>query len=104
MENRFDPWTFVVANVIGALLVWLMVFGFFGAIAAIVAPPRRRLRFFLLTLFFLGPLGIGFASIAPPVLPKVKDAWQYECERCGAWQNVPYDATSADCWRCGDEI
>jgi hypothetical protein len=34
--------------------LWILVFGVFGAIAAIVAPPRRRLRFFLLTLVFLG--------------------------------------------------
>jgi hypothetical protein len=55
MESHFDPWAFIVGNLFIAVLVWFVAFGFFAIIAAWVAPPARRLRRFLLTLFFLGP-------------------------------------------------
>jgi hypothetical protein len=96
---------FFLGNVVIALLVWILVFGFLGAIAAIVAPPRRRLRFFVLTFCFLGPLGIGFAAVAPPVpLPKVDESWEFQCDRCSAWQNVGWGEKTAECWRCTDMI
>ncbi|KUI41812.1 hypothetical protein AU198_11650 [Mycobacterium sp. GA-1199] len=44
-----------------AILLWWI---FIGAVAAFVAPEDRRLTFFLITIFFLGPLGIGFAAVA----------------------------------------
>jgi bacteriorhodopsin len=39
--------------VVVLLLVWLVSAG----VAAVVSPPRRGLEFFLITFFFLGPLG-----------------------------------------------
>ena len=44
------------------LIAWLIVAG----VAAWVAPEGRRLTFFLITLFFLGPIGIAAAAIAQP--------------------------------------
>jgi hypothetical protein len=86
------------------VVVILVVLLGIAAIAAVVAPPRRRLRFFLITLFCLGPLGIGFAAIAPRGVPRLSDAWEFQCDRCGAFQNVPYDTKTADCWRCDDNL
>ncbi len=37
-----------------------------GVVAAVVAPWDRRMTFFLITLFFLGPIGIAAAAIAQP--------------------------------------
>jgi hypothetical protein len=104
MDSRFDPWAFVAGNLLLALVLWFLIFGFFGFIAMTVAPPSHRLRWFLLTLFFLGPLGIGFAAIAPVETPAVKGTWQFRCERCGTLQNVPHDTKTADCWRCDENL
>ena len=86
------------------LFLWVVVYGICGAVAAFVSPPPDRLRWFLLTFFFLGPLGVGFAAVAPAYLRKRSDAWQYACERCGEFQNVSHGTKSADCWRCGDRL
>ena len=86
------------------LLLWIVVFGICGAVAAFVGPPPDRIRWFVLTVFFLGPVGVGFAAVAPAHLRKQSDAWQYACERCGEFQNVAHGTKSADCWRCGDRL
>jgi len=44
---------------------WLIV----GIVAAVVAPKDRQGTFLLITLFFLGPLGIAAAAIAQPRVP-----------------------------------
>ncbi len=45
-----------------AVAVWIVI----ALVAAAVAPDDRRITFFLITLFFLGPIGIAAASIAQP--------------------------------------
>jgi hypothetical protein len=91
--------TWLVYLVVGLFILFVM-----PTVAAIVAPPRRRLRFFVITIFFLGPFGIGFAAIAPRGVPKLSDAWEFQCDRCGAFQNVPHSTKTADCWRCDDNL
>lgn len=49
------------------MVVWLLLF---PLVAAWVAPDGRKLTFFWITLFFLGPLGIAAAAIAQPRPPK----------------------------------
>ena len=49
------------------LVAWLIVAG----VAALVAPDDRKGTFFLITLFFLGPLGIAAAAIAQPRPPRL---------------------------------
>ena len=48
------------------LFLWLIV----ALVAAAVAPIGRRLQFFIITLFFLGPLGIAAAAVAQPRPPR----------------------------------
>jgi hypothetical protein len=55
----------------------LLFFGCCGGVAALVAPQGRRVTFFLLSLFFLGPFGVGFASVAPPRPLKIEDAMAF---------------------------
>jgi hypothetical protein len=95
------------ASLVGLMFfvfLYLLVFGLFAGVAALVAPYERRLTFFLITFFFLGPLGIGFASVATTRPPRVSDTWTYRCERCGAAQNIEQGEVSADCYRCGDTL
>lgn len=98
---------FLVGNLVVALIVWFVVWGICAAIAANVAPQGRELRFFLLTFFILGPLGVGFAAIAPPApsppLPQVEGMVEFQCDRCGALQNVDESAKTVECWQCGEE-
>lgn len=68
-DRDSDVMAFLLGNVILAVLLWVMFFGFFAAIAALVAPPGRRTVFFVLTFFF-GPLGMALAVIASPRDPK----------------------------------
>ena len=85
-KNGFDAADFMVGNIVFLLVLGLVIYGICGGVAAVVAPERRRLRFFLLTLFFLGPLGVGFAAIAPPGVPALSDHWEFQCDCCGAFQ------------------
>jgi hypothetical protein len=64
MKNQFDPAAFLFENPLALLFFWLLFFEFYGGVAAIIAPQGRRRTFLLLT-FFLGPFGVGFASVAP---------------------------------------
>lgn len=60
-DNIGIAWLFGIP--FGVLLIaWLIVAG----VAALVAPDDRKGTFFLITLFFLGPLGIAAAAIAQP--------------------------------------
>jgi hypothetical protein len=100
-NNQFDPAAFLFANLIALTLGWLLFFGLCGGIAAVVAPQGRRWTFFMITLFFLGPMGIGFAAVASPRAPDVDETAQTVfCWRCDARQNVDLDADQFDCWRC----
>jgi ribosomal protein S27AE len=80
------------------------VFVIFWLLSAIIAggsaPRRRRLDFFVLSLLFLGPLGIGFALVAQPREPVMSGRLRYECPRCAAAQYVPKEDDSFECWRC----
>jgi len=61
--DRFDDLmrTYFGLAVIGAFVIWLTVAG----VAHVVAPRDRPWHFFWCTLFFLGPLGIVLALVAP---------------------------------------
>lgn len=61
------------------IAVLLNVFGTLSGIAAIVTPEGRRVSFVVLTFLLLGPLGAGFAAIAPPPLPDVEQTWKLRC-------------------------
>ncbi len=104
MGDHFDPTAFLLTNLITLLVVWLLIYGICGGVAALVAPQGRRLTFFFITLFFLGPLGVGFASIAPTRAPYREDAWRFRCDVCGALQNVEHNAESAECYECGESL
>ncbi|CAM3635825.1 hypothetical protein H7J08_07845 [Mycobacterium frederiksbergense] len=94
-------------------IVWLIAAG----VAAFIADSRGRssIGFFLVTFFFLGPLGPGFALLAgreingEPVgpaaaaKPKAVDGRRrFICPRCQADNDIPNAATSYDCWRCSE--
>jgi hypothetical protein len=100
MENQFD----LFANPVALFFFWLLVSGLCGGVAAFVAPPTRRLEFFLLTFFFLGPFGVGFASVAPTRPPKVEDAMAFACRTCGIVQNVVNVEDTPTCYRCGSRF
>lgn len=62
-ETNIDVTPYLPALI--AVAIFAVIF--FPLIAALVAPPGRRLTFGLLTLFVLpGPLGVACASIANP--------------------------------------
>jgi hypothetical protein len=61
------------------------------------------LEFFFLT-FFLGPFGVGFASVAPTRPPKVEDALAFACKKCGVVQNVAHSEDKPICYHCGGQF
>ena len=93
-------------------IVWLIAAG----VAAFIADSRGRssIGFFLVTFFFLGPLGPGFALLADrevngvPVGPAatrpkaVAGRRRFTCPRCQAENDIPDADTSYDCWRCSE--
>ena len=81
-------------------VIWLIC----AAVAAGVAPRGRQPEFFLLTLFFLGPLGVGFAAVAVPRDPDTPGRWRIVCPRCVAAQYVRMGAHEFDCWRCDQRL
>jgi hypothetical protein len=107
MKSDFDDgavWAFFAANALFVILVWLAVFGLFALIAAFVAPPRRKLRWFLLTLFVLGPVGVAFAAIAPAWVPGPTPGRRMQsCITCAARTDIDKQATGFTCWQCSQE-
>jgi hypothetical protein len=113
-------------------LVWFVVLVFSLACALIalgIGPQRYGGRLFVLTLFFMGPLGIATALImrtltdiaspepasAPAPLaaktsPKAKDkesatpaatpGRKVRCFKCETVNAVPYDSTTTTCKNC----
>lgn len=79
------------------VFLWVVM----ALVAAAYAPRGRSVEFFLLALLFLGPLGIGFASVAVPRATVAYGLWQFTCKWCEARQNIPEDVPSMKCWRCG---
>lgn len=101
MDDSSGVWAFVIGNLVIAFFLWLLVFGVLGAIAALVAPRRRRLTFFLLTFLLLGPIGIVAASIANTREPKLPPgSRELFCRRCAARNVVDNAADAYVCWRC----
>lgn len=120
-DNTTNPEEIGTALAFLGLLPLLIVF-FVWLVSAIVAAfiadyrDRDPILFGVSTFFFLGPLGVGFALIAPrggqmdawPVTPaterrKVADGRQrFVCPRCGAENDIPDADTSYDCWRCDE--
>lgn len=99
------------------LIVILVVWFIAAIVAAAIAESRGRspAGFFLVTFFFLGPLGPGFALLAGrevngvPVAPapaepdKVADGRRrFICPRCRARNDIPNADRAYDCWRCND--
>ena len=82
-------------------VLWIVL----ALVAAWVAPADRRVTFFLLTAFFLGPIGLAAASIAQPrTAPQnmhnpAPGRTRYICPRCRATTDVP-DGENFECWRC----
>ena len=101
-DSQSDVWALIFGNLLLAVVLWLLVFGALGAVAALVAPRGRRLVFFLLTFFLFGPLGIALAAIANPREPNPPSGMRDQfCRRCAARNFVGDDDDSYQCWRCG---
>jgi hypothetical protein len=81
---------------IGAIIfIWVAS----ALVASGVAPRGRGGEFFVLTLFFLGPLGVGFAAVAAPREAYVSGR-RFVCPRCTAAQYVEEGVYTFDCCRC----
>ncbi|GAA2437996.1 hypothetical protein [Mycolicibacterium llatzerense] len=101
-DDQFDLWPLILGNLLLAVIVWLLVVGVFGAIAALVAPRDRRLVFFLLTFFLFGPFGIALAAIANSREPSPPAGMRDQfCRRCVARNMIANDDDNYQCWRCG---
>jgi DNA-directed RNA polymerase subunit RPC12/RpoP len=102
---------------IGWILFLLFVWSICALVAGFIASDRQRSfwLFFVTTFFFLGPIGVGFALIAPrgemdrlppapvPAKRPIADGRQrFTCPRCGAESDLPNADTSYECWRCGE--
>jgi DNA-directed RNA polymerase subunit RPC12/RpoP len=108
------------------LFIVLFVWGISAFVAGLIATDRDR-SFFgwaAVTFFFLGPLGPGFALVAPhgriekmqlkaareadplPGQPKQSNVAEgrqrFTCPRCHAQSDVPNADTSYECWQCGE--
>lgn len=80
------------------------LWGICALIAAGVAPRGRQLEFFLLTALILGPLGVGFASVAPPPAVSLPGRLHFFCPRCAASNYAEVNDGEFDCWRCNQNI
>ena len=96
-----------LASLLTLILIWLIA----AVVAALIAHRRgcNPIVFFLVTLFFLGPVGPGFALIAQPeadpdaAVRKVADGRRrFACPRCGAENDIPDTDSSYNCWRCNE--
>jgi len=78
------------------IFVWVVS----AIVAATAAPEGRAAEFFVLTLFFLGPLGVGFAAVAVPREIVVEGRRRVVCPRCTAAQYMVIPDREFNCWRC----
>jgi len=85
-----------MAYVVVLIFVWVVS----AIVAAVAAPEGRAAEFFCLTLFFLGPLGVGFAAVAVPREIVVEGRRRVVCPRCAAAQYMVIRDRDFDCWRC----
>ena len=81
-----------------AIILWLLS----AVVACVVAPRKRAAEFFFLTLLVLGPLGVGFASVAQPRDAVARGRIPLTCPRCAARHHVPKDDGQFYCWRCDE--
>jgi hypothetical protein len=82
--------------IVVAIIVWVLS----AIVASVAAPEGRAAEFFCLTLFFLGPLGVGFAAVAAPREIVVEGRRRVVCPRCAAAQYMVIRDCDFDCWRC----
>lgn len=96
-----------LASLLTLVLVWLIA----AVVTALIAHHRGRnpIVFFLVTLFFLGPVGPGFALVAQPdsdpedgVRKVAEGRRRFVCPRCGAENDIPDTDSSYNCWRCDE--
>jgi hypothetical protein len=87
---------YVVALVIG----WILS----AAVASAVAPQGRGVEFFVLTLLFLGPVGVGFAAVAVPREIEMAGRTRTVCPRCAATQYIGTSVGEFECWRCDQHL
>ena len=80
------------------VILWLLS----AVVACVVAPRKRGVEFFLITLLILGPLGVGFAAVAQPRDTAARGRIALVCPRCAARQNVPAEDSEFFCWRCDE--
>ena len=117
-DNGWNP-IIVLGPVLFFLLLIVFVWLLPAIVAALIAENKGRngIGWFFATVFFLGPLGVGFALIAPHgamdpfVLPTPAPAakrkpthgrQRFTCPRCGAENDIPDTDTSYDCWQCDE--
>lgn len=92
-DGGFDP----LVVLIPVAIIWVLS----GFVAAEEAPKHRRLEFLVLTLVFLGPMGVGFAAVAPPRPRRAPEGRRtYTCLRCDTRQHIGSTAMHFECWRC----
>jgi hypothetical protein len=82
----------------------IVVWGLFAIGAALSAPKGRSMQFAVISLLFLGPLGVGFAAAAarPREWNAPHGRHTVRCPRCDARQHVLDDDDCFECWRCRD--
>jgi hypothetical protein len=94
------------------LVVWLAC----AVVASVIGPGRYSLRLLVLTLLFLGPLGVATALVlkaiedyapgaaeAPAQAPAAEPAPEkrvVQCRHCDAKLRIPSDAVKFTCARC----
>src|SRR5689334_15080875 len=67
MDNTNDAPAAIFTGIgLGLIVLLIVLWGFFGVIAMIVAPSDRRWTFFWLTFLMFGPVGILAAAVASP--------------------------------------
>jgi DNA-directed RNA polymerase subunit RPC12/RpoP len=93
------------------LFVLLIVWGVSAIVAGAIASDRERsfFGFAVVTFFFLGPLGPGFALIAAPgwieeptIFEVAEGRRRFVCPRCCAENDIPKADASFNCWRCSE--
>jgi DNA-directed RNA polymerase subunit RPC12/RpoP len=105
---------------VGWIIVLLFVWSVCAAVAGFIAFERQRSfwLFFATTFFFLGPIGVGFALIAPrgemdrlpPAAPPpperkiTRGRRRFMCVCCGAKADIPDATTTYECWQCATTL
>jgi hypothetical protein len=101
VNDRID---FVIPDYVPVVAALLVVWWSCAIGAAICAPRGRAIQFAVVSLLFLGPLGVGFAAAAarPYEPPTPHGRHTVRCPRCDARQHVLTEDRFFQCWRCWD--